>query len=275
MLVSLLLKLVNMMMWLIGIYGRELVMIHIPTIIRWMDFVTRSVLIQPTRCRLTLCVRLVTTLVLHARTVPAVIPALTNDRFRVLLCVHVYLTTMSWIRVAKHAIIHVKHALMINIIIARVAKVRCIERTTVAVMSVHVIVDMRMWRRVYVWRFVVMGYCMRMSVMMGILMMGMDVMGCVGLNSILVVMGVVQLIVILWLILQLLLLKQRRNNMPILFISIWKSLHILPCLPSLLLILWELISAASPPLKSVHRMSISFCLVPSVRISRQPMLGLI
>lgn len=140
------LKLANMMMWLIGICGRELVMIPIPTTIRWMDFVIRSVLIQPTRCRLTLCVRPVTTLVLRARTAPAVIPAPTTDRSRVLLSVRVYLITMSWIRVARHAIIHVKHALMINITIVRVARVQCIERTTVAVMSVHVIVGMRMWR---------------------------------------------------------------------------------------------------------------------------------
>jgi hypothetical protein len=144
MLPSPLLKLANMMMWPIGICGRELVMIPIPTTIRWMDFVIRNVLIQPTRCRLTLCVRPVTTLVQHARTVPAVIPAPTIDRFQVLLYVRVYLTTTSWIRVVRHVIIHVKLALMINIIIVRVARVRCIEHTTVAVMSAHVIVGMRM-----------------------------------------------------------------------------------------------------------------------------------
>ena len=101
----------------------------------------------------------------------------------------------------------------------------CIVLTIVVRNSVHVIVDMRMWRKGHVWRYVVMVHCMIMNVMMGILLMMMDVIVYVRLRSILLVMEVVLQIVILWQILLSLLPKQKNNNIATWLTFTYKLLH--------------------------------------------------
>lgn len=198
MLLSQLLKPASMMMWIIGTCGHGSVRVHTLTTVRLMDCVILSVRILPTRLKLIWYVRHVIIVVPPVPIVPAVIHALRIGRYQHQLYAPVWIITISWVKVVNLAIIHVKHVPITNTTTVQVVRMLCIVPTIVVRNSVHVIVDMRMWRKVHVWRYVVMVHCMIMNVMMGTLLMMMDVIVCVRLRSILLVMEVVLQIVILW-----------------------------------------------------------------------------